>query len=161
MIRWVDIIGYQDLYQVSDSGLVRRIKPKIKDPLKPSMVRGYRSVILSKNHKIHRFSVHRLVALHFVSNPHNLKVVNHKDGVKLNNHYSNLEWCTIQHNATHAKTNGLLPKWDKSATAKLTNYDVVEMRRLWRLGASQKFLVKKFNISMAQVYNITNNKQWQ
>ena len=51
--------------------------------------------------------LHRLVATHLVKNPYNYNVVNHKDGNKLNNHYSNLEWCTIEENIKHSYENKL------------------------------------------------------
>lgn len=37
--------------------------------------------------------IHRLVALHFLTNPKNLSEVSHKDKNKLNNNVENLEWC--------------------------------------------------------------------
>lgn len=49
--------------------------------------------------------VHRLVAQAFLDNPQNLNEVNHKDENKLNNHYSNLEWCTRQYNNTYGIKN--------------------------------------------------------
>lgn len=51
--------------------------------------------------------LHRLVATYLVPNPNNYNVVNHKDGNKLNNHYSNLEWCTIEENIKHSYETGL------------------------------------------------------
>lgn len=47
--------------------------------------------------------IHRLVAEHFIPNPSNLPEVNHKDGNKENNDISNLEWCTVSHNRSHAR----------------------------------------------------------
>lgn len=42
--------------------------------------------------------VHRLVASNFLDNSDDLPEVNHKDENKLNNHFSNLEWCTREYN---------------------------------------------------------------
>jgi hypothetical protein len=51
--------------------------------------------------------VHRLAAKTFIDNPDNLPEVNHKDGDKLNNSMSNLEWITSSGNKIHAYKNGL------------------------------------------------------
>ncbi len=53
------------------------------------------------------FSVHILVAQYFCENPDNKTFVNHKDGNKLNNHYTNLEWVTQSENSRHAHNLGL------------------------------------------------------
>lgn len=72
---------------------------------------GYRSILLIKNKVKKIFLLHRLLAITFKPNPKNLKYVNHKDGNKLNNKLSNLEWCDFSFNQLHAyrvlgKTNG-------------------------------------------------------
>ena len=59
---------------------------------------GYKYYRLSKNGIKKMFYAHRLVAEAFLSNPANLPVVNHKDGNKLNNLISNLEWVSYSEN---------------------------------------------------------------
>lgn len=54
--------------------------------------------------------IHRVVAKCFLPNPDSLPQINHKDGNKLNNDVSNLEWCTQSENIKHAYDNGLMKK---------------------------------------------------
>jgi len=55
-----------------------------------------------------RISVHRLVAFAWHGLPTKERPwVNHKDGNKMNNHYTNLEWSSISENIQHAHDTGL------------------------------------------------------
>jgi hypothetical protein len=51
--------------------------------------------------------LHRLIAENFIPNPLNLPQVNHKNGNRLDNSVSNLEWCTASRNVQHAYENNL------------------------------------------------------
>jgi len=118
---WKDINKYNGNYQISNFGRVKSLQRTIID----SMGRkfnyyekilflsinqfGYCRVRFSKNSKQVSKLVHRLVAEHFISNPYNYPVVNHKDGNKLNNNIENLEWTTHSLNQKHAYEKGFNP----------------------------------------------------
>lgn len=93
---WKDVPGYEHIYEVSDTGLVRNwdtwkvLKPRLckKD--------GSYLVNLTNNNIKETFILHRLVALVHVPNPEGFRFIKHKDGNKQNNEASNLYW-------THAK----------------------------------------------------------
>jgi len=71
------------------------------------------------NYQQKTYSLHRLVATLFVPNPLNLPEVNHDDGNKLNNHYTNLKWVTRSENIEHAYATGLNPgTWTGKTGAK-------------------------------------------
>ena len=87
---------------IYDINLSRIIYPQINSD-------GYAKITLRDNNaKRKTFSVHRLVAELFIDNPEHKETVNHIDGIKTNNHYSNLEWNTRSENIQHAWNNGLI-----------------------------------------------------
>lgn len=95
-MRW-KVIEVAPRYEVSDTGLVRRISDH--RGVKPFDNGGYERVkLVGKG-----YLVHRLVATAFISNPNNLDTVNHKDRNRRNNHVENLEWMTNVDNVRHAQ----------------------------------------------------------
>lgn len=103
---WKDVKGFEKLYQVSNTGLVKSLitnNSRRKRVLKQKKTsRGYLSVTLFDNNGKHKYIlVHRLVAEAFISNPDNLPQVNHKDEDKTNNNVDNLEWCTASYNLSY------------------------------------------------------------
>lgn len=108
---WKDIQGWEDLYEVSDSGDIRN---KETGALLVGDVNnaGYHRVCLYKkghNPPKQRMFRHRLVATHFIPNPNNLPEVNHIDLDKANNSARNLEWVTRGENEHHGRVNGARP----------------------------------------------------
>ena len=63
--------------------------------------KGYVYVEMRVSNKNVMVRKNRLIASMFVPNPHNLPQVNHKNGNKLDNHPSNLEWCTRKYNMNY------------------------------------------------------------
>jgi len=64
--------------------------------------RSYLKVKLCTNGKEKTISVHRLVALAFISNPLNKREVNHINGKTRDNNVDNLEWVSPSENMKHA-----------------------------------------------------------
>lgn len=91
-----------DIYSVDKEGNVYSehlntfMKPRVKE-------NGYLQVAFKLNgiRKWKKMHVHRLVALAFIENPNNYRVVNHKDETKDNNCIENLEWCTHLYNVNY------------------------------------------------------------
>lgn len=108
---WKDIEGFEGYYQVSNLGNVKSLDrvcwngryyyPVKSCMLTPTITEGYLNVQLRKDGKRKFISVHRLVALTFILNPNNYRVVNHKDEIKTNNRVDNLEWCTDKYNVNY------------------------------------------------------------
>ena len=107
--EWRNIIGYEQKYQISNIGKVKSLNyhsTKRNGLLRFSKNhRGYFFVRLSKGCKVKTITVHRLVALAFLPNPHNYPQINHKDENKLNNRVDNLEWCTASYNQNYGTRN--------------------------------------------------------
>ena len=100
---WRDVVGFEGIYQVSNTGIVRRIYPNKTKILKQCKAGGrtnkeYLYVNMSANGKYRSSSVHRLVAEAFIPNPEGLPQVNHIDEDKFNNCVGNLEWCDASYN---------------------------------------------------------------
>jgi hypothetical protein len=101
---WKDIKGYEGIYKISNYGCVLSFSNGKCKPLKcqPDKRGGYLCVILCKNSKKKLFKIHRLVAEYFCEGYKEGLVVNHIDGNRQNNIYTNLEWCTQKDNIRHA-----------------------------------------------------------
>lgn len=104
--RIIEIKGFEDVYQVSDLGRVRRIRDNKVMALKKTHT-GYLHIGLRKGGKRKWCPVHRLVAIMFLDNLEKKPQVNHKNGCKDDNRVYNLEWCTQSENIKHAYANNL------------------------------------------------------
>ena len=111
--KWLPVIGYEGLYDVSNLGRVRSlnyggVKGRVR-LRKQNLVCGYAQVLLCKNGSHSQKLVHRLVYEAFVAklpkfeqagrgNGSKMWEINHIDENKLNNHVENLEIVTRTQN---------------------------------------------------------------
>lgn len=115
--------------------------------LKKVIVNGYYRVEICINGKRSPHFVHRLVATAFIPNPNNYPLINHKDGNRLNNNVSNLEWCTASQNITH--------RFDvlnhSSPNRKLTKrqvFRILENPNISNTPLSKKLSIPRYTIEM-------------
>ena len=173
-VSWRPVIGYEGLYEISSSGLVRGKEKEVKGnhlkgtrkiparEKKQCLLAGYPAVTLFKDGNPKLVKVHRLVAEAFLHNPENLPCVNHIDNDKTNNDMSNLEWCTYEHNTQHMLNQGR-QNWaygERSSSAKLTAEDVVLIKKLSK-HMRQVDIATMFGIRQQQVSRILTGKRWK
>ena len=171
---WLPISGYEDLYEISSHGNVKSVQREVPHKicglktikarmLKKILPDKYYTVKLSKHGIIEVACIHVLVATAFHKNPENKKCVNHKDGNKLNNHRSNVEWATYSENNKHAFLIGVrCHKGDKSPRSKLKTNQVLEIKGILESGANitLKAIGEKFGVSWATIRDIKKGFTW-
>lgn len=167
---WVDIKGYEGAYQVSNLGRVRsldRIDPhggyyprslkgKLLKPL-TNKSNPYTRVALSDRTKVY---VHILVAEHFLGpKPFADAEVNHKNGVKTDCVYLNLEWVTPAQQIQHGYDTGLNKRW-------LTSEQIREIRSVFNTAKEKGtstyglgvYFADKFGVPVDLISRVKNRK---
>ena len=160
--KWKDIRGFEGFYKISNKGRVKSFHGKKPIIRKLNNSIGYRVLYLTKKPSIRElWSVHRLVAIHFIANPENKPEVNHIDGVRSNNNVNNLEWCTSSENCTHAYEIGLRERGENFYASKLTENQAIDIINAYKLGCfSQKELAEAYNISKSSIKDLLAGRNW-
>jgi hypothetical protein len=148
---------YED-YKIDENGNVFLVNNNL--PVRVCYSHGYKIVRLKNKHGAKFFRVHRLVAMcYHASKEFEGAVVNHLDGNKLNNHFSNLEWCTRAENVIHAYKIGLHKNAEQHHFSRLSNQDILNIKSLYSSGTSQVALSKRYNVGQDHISRIINNKR--
>ena len=111
-----------------------------------------------RNHKIHQ-----LVAAAFIGPCPEGMEVHHKDEVKTNCRWDNLEYKTKGSHRLHHTRKGMY-KGENNGGAKLTQEDVDEIRQLYATGKYHKYsktLAVKFSVSQMTIWKIVSNRMWK
>lgn len=180
-MEWRKVVGWENMYEVSDTGLVRSIDRSVfkrngvlqnfKGKQLNSWLNsnGYPLVRLSDSTNNRRWmaSCHVLVATAFIPNPLNKPEVNHIDGVKANPNVENLEWVTSKENRKHAWDTGLrnrshLPVHigEDKPNSKLTDEIVFKMRVARNAGRTYQSLADEYKVNKTTAINAIKGKTW-
>lgn len=94
-----------DDYLINTKGEIFNVNGK---SIKGRVNKKYKYVTLKVDDKPKAVAIHRLVAETFLPNKEEGLQVYHKDGDRLNNDASNLEWCTKKENINRMIDNGVI-----------------------------------------------------
>lgn len=171
---WIDIKGYEGLYQVSNLGRVRSLTRIIYDEKNDRKYllngkilnqfdngRGYMTVHLRKKNRRCVKYVHRLVAEAFLNNYNENKTINHRDFNTKNNNVNNLECCSLKENINYSRIHNRYKKSNlvrlektkiriKNKMEKLTK-EIVDLRKS---GMSIQNISKKTHLKTKYVKEI-------
>jgi len=162
---WEDLIGFEEYCEISTLGRFKNKKTNHIYNL-GHYSNGYEQFSISIDSKRHTAIAHRLVAKQFIPNLQNYPVVNHKNGIRDDNRFENLEWCTQSYNGKHSfKELGRKPRnmqGENNTKAILTEEDVIEIKRLYledEMSATE--IALKYNMNSPAIWKILNNINWK
>jgi hypothetical protein len=165
-IEWRPVPDYEQQYEVSNTGYIRRIgrgyasRPGrlVKAGKHPC---GYRVVSLWKHNRGRSFLVHRIVAAVFLGPIPEDEQVNHKDGDKTNNAVSNLEYVTRSGNVRHAMANRLMKlRGAENPNALLDEDKVILIRFLSGFGMGYKRISRLLGLTWGLVRSVVTGQTW-
>jgi len=167
--EWKDVVGFEEYFKVSSFGQVfsKRTNKILKQHLNDQGRKVLATRIGGRAGQSYCFKIHRLVAEAFIENPEAKPEVNHKDGDKLNNSVSNLEWNTREENVEHARDNnlflGCLQKGVDNPLSSLTQEQVDYIKMKYKARCKIygcRALSKYFGVSHSVISLIVNNKRY-
>ncbi len=158
-----------DGYEVSSHGDVRisasgRVLSKNFLHVKKDGVKipKYLLVTLKVYGESKRFLVHRLVCEAFKGEaPSKRHEVAHYDGNSFNNHHENLRWATRKENIADKKRHGTQLQGEDHPLAKLSEADVVEIRRMLMSGMKNCEIAECFSVLPNCISRIKTGKRWR
>lgn len=164
-VRVKPVPGFKKHFWISESGVLisRRTKRILSQNITPTGYYTHATRIGGRDGSNHCFKIHRLVGLAFIPNPENKLQINHIDGVKTNNHVSNLEWTTAQENTIHAVELDLITplRGEQIGTSKLKDREASEIRDLYKTGLfTHKDLGGIYGVNRTTITDCINYKRY-
>lgn len=176
--KWVDVVGYEDEYEISDYGRIRtknriinyiskRYTKSRNNTYKSISLRPYKTkkdrlrVCLCKNSKTKKYFIHRLVLEAFVGPcPEGMECC-HNNGDPSDNKLENLRWDSKTENAKDRIKHGTHRQGEKINTAKIKGDEVWLIKKLIHNNICSEKIMKIFKISSSIYYKIKNRVTWK
>lgn len=152
-----DIPGFPG-YRVSRDG---RIVGKAGRDLRPMVAHGGHLYVYAYvgSHRP-KLYVHKAVLLAWIGPcPKGCECL-HGDGDPSNNRVENIRWGTRLENASDKRRHGRAPFGERAGTAKLTEAQVLEIRRRVSRGASLRRLGAHYGVSHTAIRRAANGMKW-
>ncbi|MED5545765.1 MAG: NUMOD4 domain-containing protein [Pseudomonadota bacterium] len=166
---WMPVPDYEDLYEVSNLGRVRRALSaparSLGVPgaiLKPSLTNGYLVLSLSKAGAVKSHRVHTLVMTAFCGGrPFPGAQICHNDGNSTDCRLTNLRWDSAYGNQADVERHGTRCRGNDVYGAKLTEIDVIEIRARIARGERNPPIANDFGVSISTIHLIRHNRTWR
>jgi len=175
--RWLPVVGWECLYEVSDLGRVRSLDHVIMvnrlGVLHPRRVPGcilaggrhtrcnYRFIVLSHGKRRDTWNVYRMVLEAFIGPcPPGMEGL-HGPGGSQDDRLVNLSWGTRSKNHGHDQCrDGKCKCGERAHTAKLTQAKVDEIKRRLADGEQRARLAREYGMSWSAINCIYKGKTW-
>lgn len=169
--EWKPVSGFEDLYEVSNYGRVRRLRMRFggadrayESPMmmKPAIYQnGYQYIMLHDKGFGRRYRVHRLVLETFVGPCPPGHDGAHLNGVRTDNGLWNLAWVSKINNQRHKELHGTKLLGTKNPKAKMTEEKVRQARRLFQDGQTKAAIARRFGVTFATMRALLNGETWK
>ena len=172
MERWLPVVGYEELYEVSDLGRIRSLSrmagtrggPNTRcipgRVLKPGFDGNYCHFTPCAEGIQRTAKIHATVLDAFVGVCPEGQECRHLDGNKRNNRLANLAWGTKKENAADALRHGTYRRGETCGTAKATTALVKRIRKMRATGLGQQLIADTVGLAQSSISSILRRQTW-
>jgi hypothetical protein len=163
-----EVPGYPGYFASADGRIWSNKRPgygKSTGPLKPLVgfvnKGGYHLVLLRRENRPRKISVHLLMLETFVGPRPEGKVGRHLDDDKSNNAIDNLAWGTPVENYADRDANNKTARGSRQGLAKLSERDVTLIKRLLSCGVPCRTIARAFDCAENSIGDIKCGRTWR
>jgi hypothetical protein len=150
-------------YFIDKNGVIYSMVKKYRQaiPVKPRIIKQWKSaghfgVHLSKNRKMYKRWVHRLVLETFIGKCPKGKECRHLNGNGFDNRLENLKWGTRKENQNDRIVHGVSNRGERHGLNKYSEKDIIKIRRMLKEGMKNIEVARKLKIPQSTISWIKN-----